>query len=133
MENNRTDARRPILLVEDNPLDVDLTKRAFKKKKFINPIEIVRDGEEALAFIEKWKKGMPLPLIILLDLKLPKVDGSITGLLIKSFKFPLNWLFCSFERLRHTFRCRWNIEFEASHYRFPLPTRHRSVSFEYGI
>lgn len=72
MEN---DSRRPILLVEDNPLDIDLTKRAFKKKNFINPIEVARDGEEALAYIEKWRSGMPLPLIILLDLKLPKVDG----------------------------------------------------------
>jgi CheY-like chemotaxis protein len=75
MEKNKTDSRRPILLIEDNPIDIDLTKRAFKKKNFINPIEIARDGEEALAYIEKWSSGEPLPLIILLDLKLPRIDG----------------------------------------------------------
>ena len=70
-----TDNRRAILIVEDNPMDIDLTKRAFSKQRLINPIEIARDGEEALAYIDKWEKGAPLPLIILLDLKLPKVDG----------------------------------------------------------
>ena len=74
MKNN-DDSRRAILLVEDNPMDVDLTKRAFKKQRLINPVEVARDGEEALAYIEKWEKGSPLPLIVLLDLKLPKVDG----------------------------------------------------------
>ena len=74
MENN-TDSRRPILLVEDNPVDIDLTKRAFQKRNFINPVNIARDGEEALEFMQRWEKGDPLPLIILLDLKLPKVDG----------------------------------------------------------
>ena len=61
------------------------------------------------------------------------LKGEHYRLLINSFKCPLSWLFCSFERLRHTFRCRWHIEFEAWHCRFPLPTRHQSVSFEYGI
>ena len=75
MENKPNNFHRPILLVEDNPLDVDLTKRAFKKKNFINPINIARDGEEALAYFEKWDAGEPLPLIILLDLKLPKING----------------------------------------------------------
>ena len=72
---NKLDSRRSILLVEDNPLDIDLTQRAFHKRRLINPIQIARDGEEALAQIEKWKTGEPLPLIILLDLKLPKIDG----------------------------------------------------------
>jgi CheY-like chemotaxis protein len=67
--------RKPILLVEDNPMDVDLTLRAFKKRNLANPIEIARDGEEAIAFIEKWEKGAAVPAIVLLDLKLPKVDG----------------------------------------------------------
>lgn len=70
-----SNSHRPILLVEDNPLDLDLTRRAFIKRKFLNPIEVARDGEEALAFIPRWDKGDPLPLIILLDLKLPKVNG----------------------------------------------------------
>ena len=65
----------PILLIEDNPVDIDLTLRAFKTRNLINPIEIARDGEEALGFIKKWDKGALLPVVILLDLKLPKVDG----------------------------------------------------------
>lgn len=64
-----------ILLVEDNPVDIDLTIRAFKHRKLTNPIEIARDGEEALEWINKWKSGDSLPVVILLDLKLPKVHG----------------------------------------------------------
>ena len=66
---------RPILLVEDNPVDVDLTLRAFARRKFSNPIEVARDGQEALDWIPRWEAGAPLPLVILLDLKLPKIDG----------------------------------------------------------
>ncbi len=66
---------RPVLLVEDNPIDVDLTKRAFARRKLTNPIEVARDGEEALAYIPRWKAGEPTPLLILLDLKLPRVSG----------------------------------------------------------
>jgi len=65
----------PILLVEDNPLDLDLTLRAFSSQKLTNPIQIARDGEEALEFITKWENGEPVPVVILLDLKLPKVNG----------------------------------------------------------
>jgi CheY-like chemotaxis protein len=68
-------ADRPILLVEDNPMDVDLTRRAFIRKKVIHPIEVARDGEEALSFISTWGEQRPVPRLILLDLKLPKVDG----------------------------------------------------------
>ncbi|HSI09054.1 MAG: response regulator [Rariglobus sp.] len=64
-----------ILLVEDNPMDVDLALRAFKKRRLTNPVEIARDGEEALAWIPRWETGAPLPAVILLDLKLPRVDG----------------------------------------------------------
>jgi len=66
---------RPILLVEDNPVDVDLTLRAFARRKLANPIEVARDGQEALDRIARWEAGEPLPLVILLDLKLPRVDG----------------------------------------------------------
>ncbi|RLD39117.1 MAG: response regulator [Bacteroidetes bacterium] len=65
----------PILLVEDNPVDVDLTLRAFKKRNLNNPIQVARDGEEALAYIQKWDNGDQVPVVILLDLKMPKVDG----------------------------------------------------------
>jgi two-component system, response regulator len=69
-----------ILLVEDNPNDVELTLRALKKNNLTNPIYVVRDGAEALEYIfctgsyahRKIENG---PKIILLDLKLPKVDG----------------------------------------------------------
>ncbi len=66
---------RPILLVEDNPMDVDLTLRAFRRRRVTNTIEVARDGEEALAWLPRWEAGEPWPAVILLDLKLPKVDG----------------------------------------------------------
>jgi DNA-binding response OmpR family regulator len=66
---------RPILLVEDNPMDVDLTIRAFKHNNMVNPVIVLRDGEEASLFIENLDLNLPLPLLVLLDLKLPKVYG----------------------------------------------------------
>lgn len=66
---------RPIFLVEDNPMDVELTLRAFTKRKLANPVEVARDGEEAVAWFPRWESGEPLPVVILLDLKLPKIDG----------------------------------------------------------
>ena len=67
-----------ILLVEDNPDDVELTLRAFEKHNLVNDIIVARDGEEALDIIfQRGEKGAasPKPDLILLDLKLPKVDG----------------------------------------------------------
>lgn len=67
-----------ILLVEDNPSDIKLTKRAFKKSNLTNELQIVTDGAEALEFLFTQENGAyknPLPIVILLDLKLPKVDG----------------------------------------------------------
>lgn len=66
---------QPILLVEDNPVDVDLTLRAFKKQNLTNPINIARDGEEAINWIKRWEDGDDIPVVILLDLKLPKYSG----------------------------------------------------------
>ena len=66
---------QPILLVEDNPVDLDLTRRAFARQKLTNPLQVARDGAEALAWLPRWEAGEPQPLLILLDLKLPKVDG----------------------------------------------------------
>jgi CheY-like chemotaxis protein len=65
----------PILLVEDNPMDLDLTLRAFAKRKFSNSIQVARDGEEALAFLPRWTAGEAMPAVILLDINLPKVNG----------------------------------------------------------
>ncbi len=66
---------RPILIVEDNAMDVDLTVRAFKRSRIANPVQIARDGQEALEFIPRWEAGELPPALILLDIKLPKVDG----------------------------------------------------------
>jgi hypothetical protein len=66
---------RPILLVDDNPMDVDLTLRAFKRSKLVNPVLVARDGEEALAWIPRWEAGEPRPVVILLDINMPKVSG----------------------------------------------------------
>lgn len=65
----------PILLIEDNPMDVDLTRRAFIRHNLTNPLEVLRDGQEAIDFIARWREGEPAPSVILLDLKLPKVSG----------------------------------------------------------
>lgn len=72
---NKPTTLPPILLVEDNPMDLDLTLRAFNKKKFSNTIQIARDGEEALAYFGRWEAGEALPAVILLDINLPKVNG----------------------------------------------------------
>ncbi len=66
---------RPILLVEDNPMDVDLTLRALARRGLANPVEVARDGEEAMAKVDRWEAGDTPPVVVLLDLKLPKVDG----------------------------------------------------------
>lgn len=72
---NNAISNRPILLVEDNPVDLDLTLRAFARRKLTNRIDVARDGQEALEWIPRWEAGEPLPLVVLLDLKLPRVDG----------------------------------------------------------
>ena len=69
-----------ILLAEDDPNDVELTLHAFKKNNLTNRIHVVRDGAEALEFFfgSGTSVGLDLnnaPKVILLDLKLPKVDG----------------------------------------------------------
>jgi CheY-like chemotaxis protein len=65
----------PILLVEDRLTDIDLTKRAFERRRLLNPIQVARDGEEALAYIDRWEAGERPPVFILLDLRLPKISG----------------------------------------------------------
>jgi two-component system response regulator len=63
-----------ILLVEDDLDDAELTKRAFARSRVPNDIEVVRDGSAALERLLGPDAG-PLPVLILLDLKLPRVDG----------------------------------------------------------
>jgi two-component system response regulator len=69
-----------ILLVEDNPDDVELTLHALRQEKLANTVEVARDGEEALDYIfcrAKYagREFVNQPRVVLLDLKLPKVDG----------------------------------------------------------
>jgi len=69
-----------ILLVEDNPDDVELAVHALRRENLANHIEIARDGEEALDFLfcrgrHKDRSFQAPPRLVLLDLKLPKVDG----------------------------------------------------------
>lgn len=70
---------RTILLVEDNPRDEELTLRAFHRSNILNPVVVARDGVEALDYL--FARGVHagrqagMPQIILLDLKLPKLDG----------------------------------------------------------
>ena len=69
-----------ILLVEDNPNDVELTLLALQENNLTNPVHVVRDGAEALEFIFAAgayadREINNVPKVILLDLKLPKVDG----------------------------------------------------------
>jgi two-component system response regulator len=74
------DQRADILLVEDNPNDIKLTLHAFKTANLANSVHVARDGVEALEFIFgaalKTDEAIPeKPKLILLDLKLPKLDG----------------------------------------------------------
>jgi CheY-like chemotaxis protein len=69
---------KPILLVEDSPRDLELTLAALGKCKLANSIDVVRDGEEALNYLycrheHEGRQGDPT--VVLLDLKLPKIDG----------------------------------------------------------
>src|SRR5689334_4582665 len=65
-------SKRVILLVEDNPDDEELALLAFERSRIANELIVARDGEEALSVLRSLD---PLPQVVLLDLKLPKVDG----------------------------------------------------------
>lgn len=62
-----------ILLVEDNPSDAELTLRALKQRNLANQVRLCRDGAEALQFFTDGDRQVPK--VVLLDLKLPKIDG----------------------------------------------------------
>lgn len=66
-----------ILLVEDNPNDLELAMHAFRKHNLANRVEVARDGQEALDYLlgSDDREPGPQPKLILLDLKLPRVDG----------------------------------------------------------
>lgn len=71
---------RTILLVEDNPSDVALTKRALEKSRISNRLVVVEDGEEALQYLfctgeYSDRDPQDMPTVILLDLNLPKING----------------------------------------------------------
>jgi CheY-like chemotaxis protein len=69
-------ASRSILLIEDNPDDEELTLRALKKNNLANEVTVARDGAEALGYLFPDDGArVTIPSLILLDLKLPKVDG----------------------------------------------------------
>ena len=75
-----SEANKVILLVEDSPDDATLTLRAFRRSHVMNPIKVVWDGIEALDFLfgrgtYADRADMPLPTLVILDLKLPKLDG----------------------------------------------------------
>jgi len=69
-----------VLLAEDDPDDVLLTQIAFEKARLANPLQVVRDGEEVIAYLQGQapysdRTKYPLPILLLLDLKMPKVNG----------------------------------------------------------
>ncbi len=73
-------SNRVILLVEDNPDDEELTLRALQKSNILNPVDVARDGAEALDYLfcrgaHATRDPRDLPQVVLLDLKLPKIDG----------------------------------------------------------
>lgn len=75
-----TDKLYTILLVEDDSNDVLLIRRAFRKSDVVNPIQVVGDGEEAIAYLSGRgpyadRERYPLPVLLLLDLKLPRKSG----------------------------------------------------------
>ncbi len=65
-----------ILLIEDNPDDEALTLRAFKKNNIMNEVIVARDGQQAIDyFFGENSSENPVPAVVLLDLKLPKIEG----------------------------------------------------------
>jgi CheY-like chemotaxis protein len=74
---NADSSLRPILVVEDNDMDLDFCLQAFEENAVANPVVACRDGEEAIEFIDTHPtfEDKHFPLLVLLDLRLPKVDG----------------------------------------------------------
>jgi CheY-like chemotaxis protein len=73
-------SNQPILLVEDDENDVMLLQRAFRRAAIVNPLQVVRNGDDAVAYLEGTgafadRQLYPLPVLMLLDLKLPRRTG----------------------------------------------------------
>jgi CheY-like chemotaxis protein len=64
-----------ILLVEDNPMDMELARRAFQRHQATHMLLEAYDGAEALALVEQWVQSDSLPQLVLLDLRMPEVSG----------------------------------------------------------
>ena len=64
-----------VVLVEDNVVDVMAVRRAFKKHKIANPIVLANDGVEALELLRNTSQPVPRPLLVLLDLNMPRMNG----------------------------------------------------------
>jgi two-component system response regulator len=66
-----------VLLVEDNPDDEELTLRALKRANLTNPVDVARDGQAALDYLfgSSQQAAKPIPVLIVLDLKLPRING----------------------------------------------------------
>src|SRR2546430_537091 len=80
MQNGRLPSEAVILLAEDRQDDVLLIRRAFKKAGISNPVHLVRDGEQVMAYLQGQGKFAdrrlhPFPELLLLDLKMPRMDG----------------------------------------------------------
>ncbi|MFN6466023.1 MAG: response regulator [Nostoc sp. DedVER02] len=78
---NSLQAQDTILLVEDNPKDILLIQRAFRKAGIINPLQVVNDGDAAVLYLSgkepySERSHYPLPVLVLLDLKLPRRSGA---------------------------------------------------------
>ncbi len=72
--------RAAVLLAEDDPDDVLLTQLAFERARLANPLIVVRDGEEVVSYLKgegiySDREKYPVPILLLLDLKMPKMDG----------------------------------------------------------
>lgn len=72
-----TQATVHVLLVEDNEVDVEAVRRAFRRERIANPLVVAQDGEEALALLrgDGGREPVPRPRVVLLDLNLPRMSG----------------------------------------------------------
>jgi CheY-like chemotaxis protein len=77
-------ASHRLLLIDDNTLDIDLFERALRKTNPNIKLDTAIGGERALEYIQQWESGIAAPVVILLDLKMPKVSGLEVLQLFKS-------------------------------------------------